>query len=229
MKSARMDGDFGVGPEGRGERTPSLPPPPPASLPKGGQGGHGSRSWSDERGGELGSEWNPVERSGVHTGVCRVPDPRPSPYTLHRGPVDGGPVHRKIRPPGASRRRATDNHVTLLLYRYRSRRHNTAPRTVPPRRYAPLGRREGGGRGEEKGGERKKKSSSILVTNRFDIFLLLFIQLNTGCPRARKPRLDSRRMEEDRPDYGVAKAAFIFSSFFVSSIDDKGGGRDERR
>lgn len=155
----------------------------------------------------------------MHTGVCRVPDPRPSPYTLHRGPVDGGPVHRKIRPPGASRRRATDNHVTLLLYRYRSRRHNTAPRTVPPRRYAPLGRREKGGGGEEKGGERKKKSSSILVTNRFDIFLLLFIQLNTGCPRARKPRLDSRRMEEDRPDYGVAKAAFIFSSFlFLPSM-----------
>lgn len=160
MKSARMDGDFGVGPEGRGERTPSLPPPPPASLPKGGQGGHGSRSWSDERGGELGSEWNPVERSGVHTGVCRVPDPRPSPYTLHRGPVDGGPVHRKIRPPGASRRRATDNHVTLLLYRYRSRRHNTAPRTVPPRRYAPLGRREKGG-GERKKGANERRNHPL--------------------------------------------------------------------
>lgn len=34
MKSARMDGDFGVGPEGRGERTPSLPPPPPPPFLK---------------------------------------------------------------------------------------------------------------------------------------------------------------------------------------------------
>ncbi|CAK9832961.1 hypothetical protein ANTRET_LOCUS9713 [Anthophora retusa] len=32
--------------------------------------------------------------------------------------MDGDPVHRKIRPPGASRRRATDNHVTLLPYSY---------------------------------------------------------------------------------------------------------------
>lgn len=50
-----------------------------------------------------------------------MPDPRPSPHTRHRGPVDGGPLHRKIRPPGASRRRATDIHVTLLPYRYTSR------------------------------------------------------------------------------------------------------------
>lgn len=158
MKSARMDGDFGVGPEGRGERTPSLPPPPPPPpfLKADKEGTAPARGRTSERG-ELGSEWNPVERSGVHTGVCRVPDPRPSPYTLHRGPVDGGPVHRKIRPPGASRRRATDNHVTLLLYRYRSRRHNTAPRTVPPRRYAPLGRREKGGGGRGKRGRTKEE------------------------------------------------------------------------
>lgn len=94
------------------------------------------------------SRWNPVEQSGVHTGVCRVPDPRPSPYRLHRGPVDGGPVHRKIRPPGASRRRATDNHVTLLPYRYRSRRHNTA-RPTYHRRYAPLARPRKKGNQEE--------------------------------------------------------------------------------
>lgn len=126
------------------------------------------------------SRWNPVERSGVHTGVCRVPDPRPSPYRLHRGPLDGGPVHRKIRPPGASRRRATDNHVTLLPYRYRSRRHNTARRTYH-RRYAPLARLRK---------RETKKSSSILVTNRFDIFLLLFIQprLSSVCEQTAKSR-----------------------------------------
>lgn len=118
------------------------------------QGGHGSRLRGRTRRGS--AERNPVERSGVHTGVCRVPDPRPSPYTLHRGPVDGGPVHRKIRPPGASRRRATDNHVTLLLYRYRSRRHNTAPR---PRTTAPLCAARG--RGGKKGA-RKNEEEIIL-------------------------------------------------------------------
>lgn len=112
----------------------------------------------------------------MHTGVCRVPDPRPYPYKLHRGPLDGGPLHRKIRPPGASRRRATDNHVTLLPYRYQSRRHNTA-RPTYHRRYAScrtewgtegyrgVPSRTGGRRGalwgrEEKG--KPKESSSIL-------------------------------------------------------------------
>lgn len=104
------------------------------------------------------SRRNPVERSGVHTGVCRVPDPRPSPYKLHRGPLDGAllpPLRRKIRPPGASRRRATDNHVTLLPYRYQSRRHNNRAARVPP----PLCAHRWKGK---KKGNRRKESSSIL-------------------------------------------------------------------
>jgi hypothetical protein len=132
----------------------------------------------------------PQESRGVecraYTGVCRVPDPRPSPYKLHRGPLDGGPLHRKIRPPGASRRRATDIHVTLLPYRYQSRRHNTARRTYHHRytrtrrnRSATVRRGERDrGRGKEREKERtgeEKKSSSILVTNRFDTFLPPFV------------------------------------------------------
>lgn len=152
----------------------------------------------------------------MHTGVCRVPDPRPSPYTLHRGPVDGGPVHRKIRPPGASRRRATDNHVTLLLYRYRSRRHNTAPRpTVPP----PLCAARGGKRGRA-----KKKSSSILVTNRFDIFLLLFIQLNAGCPRAETAARGGWRRIVPFARLWGCESRLPFFFLFVSSME---GGEKE--
>lgn len=48
----------------------------------------------DRREGERGieSRRNPAEPSAaLRTGVCRVPDPRPSPYGLHRGPPDGGP------------------------------------------------------------------------------------------------------------------------------------------
>jgi hypothetical protein len=122
------------------------------------------------------SRRNPAESSAVHTGVCRVPDSRPSPYRRHRGPLDGGPLHRKIRPPGASRRRATDIHVTLLPYRYQPRRHNTARRTYH-HRYTRRGERERE-RGEQepvrRSGE-EEKSSSILVTNRFDTFLPPFV------------------------------------------------------
>jgi len=89
------------------------------------------------------SRRNPAESSAVHTGVCRVPDSRPSPYRRHRGPLDGGPLHRKIRPPGASRRRATDIHVTLLPYRYQPRRHKEREREG----------RAGAGEEERRGGE----------------------------------------------------------------------------
>lgn len=107
----------------------------------------------------------------------RVPGPHP--YRLHRGPLDGGPLHRKIRPPGASRRRATDIHVTLLPYRYQSRRHNTARRTyhhryihpsVKEREEIDRQKREGrqGREKREREEEEEEKSSSILVTNRFE-------------------------------------------------------------
>lgn len=40
--------------------------------------------------GRIPQESRGAERRAA-TGVCRVPDPRPSPYRLHRGPPDGGP------------------------------------------------------------------------------------------------------------------------------------------
>lgn len=93
--------------------------------------------------------------------------------------MDGGPLHRKIRPPGASRRRATDIHVTLLPYRYQSRRHNTAQRTYHHRYIHREGTRrnrsEKEREGEEEVDREQEKSSSILVTNRFDTFLPPFV------------------------------------------------------
>lgn len=156
---------------------------------------HRRRRGGKARAGEREQWKNPVGiprcRAPCNTGVCRVPDPRPSAYRLHRGPLDGGPLHRKIRPPGASRRRATDIHVTLLPYRYQSRRHNTARRTYHHRytcRRETTRNRAGGKRKSEREREREgrlrgaegkdteeEKSSSILVTNRFDTFLPPFV------------------------------------------------------
>lgn len=158
----------------------------------------------------------------MHTGVCRVPDPRPSPYTLHRGPVDGGPVHRKIRPPGASRRRATDNHVTLLLYRYRSRRHNTAPRpTVPPPLCAARRIREEG---------RKKGASEEEIILYFSYEPVRYLPSSVHSAErwvSSRGNRGLRRMEEDRPVrsiMGLRKPPSFFLPFRFFH-----GGRRERR
>lgn len=87
-----------------------------------------------KRGGRIPQESRGVS-SAAHTrgcAACRTGGPLRTVFT--GGPVSRGrgasPLspRRKIRPPGASRRRATDIHVTLLPYRYQSRRHNTARR-----------------------------------------------------------------------------------------------------
>lgn len=137
------------------------------------------------------SRRNPAESSAVHIRGCAACQTRgPLRISFTGGPLDGGRLHRKIRPPGASRRRATDIHVTLLPYRYQSRRHNTARRTYHHRytrrrgtrrnRSATVRRGKKAGEERERKRERRgengeKKSSSILVTNRFNTFLPPFV------------------------------------------------------
>lgn len=98
--------------------------------------------------GRIPQESRGAERRVAYGGVPRA---RPEALSVQasQGAPGWGPLFVcKIRPPGARRRRATDIHVTLLPYRYRSRRHNTARRTYPPS--------VGEKREEIGGGERKR-------------------------------------------------------------------------
>lgn len=142
MKSARGigTGDFG-GFAGQGTRSKETPGLPLRHGRKKGRAGspHGIpwRGVACIRGCAACQTRGPLRTSTASQGARRM----------------GAPFHRKIRPPGASRRRATDNHVTLLPYRYQSRRHNTARPTVPP----PLSAACHGPTGEKRRVEKRKK------------------------------------------------------------------------
>ena len=141
-----MDGDFG---EAR-------------SAVSGGTGGRGGERGRREKGKRRKKNPVGIPWSGVACirgcAACQTRGPIRISFT--GGPWMGPyspPLRRKIRPPGASRRRATDNHVTLLPYRYQSRRHNNRAARVPP----PLCAQRWKGK---KKGNRRKESSSILGT-----------------------------------------------------------------
>lgn len=103
--------------------------PTAAKTPRRGDEGQAREG---ETGGGIESRRNPAESSAVlHIRGCAACQTRGPLRTDFTGGLRmGAPFVCKIRPPGARRRRATDIHVTLLPYRYQSRRHNTARQTT---------------------------------------------------------------------------------------------------
>jgi len=160
------------------------------SASKRGDGAAGRRGDKRRKGTVEESRRKPAESSAVHIRGCAACQTRgPLRISFTGGPWMGALLHRKIRPPGASRRRATDIHVTLLPYRYQSRRHNTARRTYTTvihvgEEREEIGRqqweggREGHGKREREGGVGRGGGEIILYfsfTNRFDTFLPPFV------------------------------------------------------